>query len=131
MDQLLVAKAVNLRQVPEWSETTSDLTFLGAATEHTPVASTVWGYVDAELATVGGVAWHVDVRRHGDGWEVERDMTINPNAQPDRPQYVATSLSTIQFDNSSDFAAGLPGAVRELLALTVPDIDSRTTRQAS
>ena len=108
--------------MPGWSEVTSELTFLGAATVATPVPSAVqvWGCVDGELDPVGGVAWQFNVRREGEGWEIERVVTLNPNSEPDRPQRVAAALPTIQFPSSSEMAAKLPEAVRELLALSLP-----------
>ena len=124
VNQLLMAKAAELRENPQWSEVTYELTFLGGALD-------IWGCVDAELDPIGGVAWHVNIRRDGEGWETQRDMTLNPNDHPDRSQRVVAELPLIRSASSPDLAATLPEAVGELLALAVPDADPDGTPQAS
>src|SRR5713101_5439552 len=37
------------------------------------------GYVDGELAGVGGFAWMFDLIREGDGWSLERGLYLNAN----------------------------------------------------
>jgi hypothetical protein len=117
VDQLLLVKASALRRQPAWSEVTCDLTFINApAGERTEV----WGYVDGELDPLGGVCWHVRVRREEAGWLVERDMTLNADDTPDRSQVVAAALPVTTFAASAELATSLPSLVVELLDLPAP-----------
>jgi hypothetical protein len=117
VNQLLHVKAIALRQEPGWSEVTCELTFINApAGDRTEV----WGYVDRELDPVGGVAWHVRIRRGEANWVVERDMTLNANDVPHRGQVVIAALAPSPFIAVADLVDALPPLVTELLDLPAP-----------
>ena len=68
----------------------------------------VWGYVDSYVEGQSGVAWHLDLRRHGsNGWAIDRMLTVD-----DRGRELAAQVCA----DSAELARALPDLVRELLA---------------
>jgi hypothetical protein len=119
-DRLLAGRASELRKRPEWSDVTSRLEtseWRAPDSEHSVVG--FWGYVDGDRATLGGVAWIVDLIRAGEQWRVARSVVLNRGTADDQEKVAELPELTIQ--NSSELAAALPDLVEELLRLPSPE----------
>jgi hypothetical protein len=113
--QLLARKLLDLHRLSEWSDITAELA---------PSGNGFAGYVDGELAGVGGVAWSLDLVREGRGWIVERSLNLNRNTTDF--QETVTALPHMRYDSSPDLAEHLINLVRELLALPPPNASTPT-----
>jgi hypothetical protein len=76
------------------------------------------GYVDGELADVGGVAWMFDLIRDGHGWTVKRGLYLNANTTG--YQETVAELPAVACVDSRQLAARLPALVTELLEMPAP-----------
>jgi hypothetical protein len=115
--QALSEQRAALIGVEGWSSVTATLEL---KEWHSPDGTTLafYGNLDGERAGVGQVGWSLDVSRDGEGWLVERALTVNRNL---------TELETVAelpargCSDSSDLAQSLVPLVRELLSLAAPE----------
>jgi hypothetical protein len=115
--QVLSEQRAALMGVEGWSFVTATLEI---KEWHSPDGTTLafYGNLDGERAGVGQVGWNIDISRDGDGWLVERTLSVNRNL---------TELETVAelpprgCGDSSELAQSLVPLVRELLSLAAPD----------
>ena len=95
---------------------------LPAGTYETEV--TVDAYVDGSIEGAHGVAWTLRLVRRGEGWGVDRGVTLHAD---DARRDVVEGLHPITFDDSAELVAALPALVDEWLAMEIPTIPLRDT----
>jgi hypothetical protein len=120
-ERMLAARTRDLRALEGWSEVTfafhlGEFGRSDAGEQQSRMGFT--GYVDGELAGLGGVAWMFDAIREADQWVVERVVVLNRNTT--NYQEKVTELPAVNFAATDELAAQLPSMVEELLQLPAP-----------
>jgi hypothetical protein len=79
----------------------------------------VSAYVDGSIKGAHGIAWTLALIRRGQGWILDRGITLHANDERDD---VVESLPVVAFQDSAELVAKLPILANDWLGMAIPPL---------